>query len=551
MEMEYGKLFIGGISWDTNEESLKEYFQTFGEVIEAIIMKDRTTGRARGFGFVVFSDPAVAERVVKEKHIIDGRVVEAKKAVLRDDHQAINRSSPGPIRTKKIFVGGLASSVTETEFKNYFNQYGMITDVVVMYDHNTNRPRGFGFITYESEESVDKALMQTFHELNGKMVEVKRAVPKEGSSGSVRSPMSGISYGLSRGGSLFDYGLSPGYNSPRFSPGFVGRSGYDMGLSFDLGLGVKYGGNGSYRSDVGHARAINQTYSVGLNRFADPFGYGLGGVGGGGNGSVSKSTSYDMWASGRHNLSNIWGASSGGQGGSIGVGNAGYIGGNLDYGNEESNVGYKRSNGFSSSGGFSSGGVGVGGGGSGGIGGGNGSFIGSNLSYETENNAGYKESNGFSGGGGFSSGGGASGGIGGGNGSFIGGNLNYEIENSNVGYRGSNGFSGGDRDGGSGGFSGGGSGGGLSGGGSGAGGGFGGGSGGSGVSSGVGGGDGGGDSGGLLYADLAWRALSPELELPDLFGFDLGTGASDGIPKNSVDYVGYNVTSRPNRGIAA
>ena len=75
MEMEPGKLFIGGISWDTNEDRLKEYFQTFGEVVEAVIMKDRTTGRARGFGFVVFADPAVAEGVVKDKHMIDGRTV--------------------------------------------------------------------------------------------------------------------------------------------------------------------------------------------------------------------------------------------------------------------------------------------------------------------------------------------------------------------------------------------------------------------------------------------------------------------------------------------
>lgn len=75
MEMEPGKLFIGGISWDTNEDRLREYFQTFGEVVEAVIMKDRTTGRARGFGFVVFADPAAAERVIKEKHMIDGRTV--------------------------------------------------------------------------------------------------------------------------------------------------------------------------------------------------------------------------------------------------------------------------------------------------------------------------------------------------------------------------------------------------------------------------------------------------------------------------------------------
>lgn len=75
MQSDNGKLFIGGISWDTNEERLKEYFASFGEVVETVIMKDRTTGRARGFGFVVFADPAVAERVIKEKHNIDGRMV--------------------------------------------------------------------------------------------------------------------------------------------------------------------------------------------------------------------------------------------------------------------------------------------------------------------------------------------------------------------------------------------------------------------------------------------------------------------------------------------
>lgn len=75
VEMDPGKLFIGGISWDTNEDRLRQYFQSFGDVVEAVIMKDRTTGRARGFGFVVFADPSVAERVVVEKHVIDGRTV--------------------------------------------------------------------------------------------------------------------------------------------------------------------------------------------------------------------------------------------------------------------------------------------------------------------------------------------------------------------------------------------------------------------------------------------------------------------------------------------
>ena len=78
MQTDSGKLFVGGISWDTDEERLKEYFSAFGEVVEAVIMKDRITGRGRGFGFIVFVDPNVADRVVREKHNIDGRMVSVK-----------------------------------------------------------------------------------------------------------------------------------------------------------------------------------------------------------------------------------------------------------------------------------------------------------------------------------------------------------------------------------------------------------------------------------------------------------------------------------------
>jgi hypothetical protein len=70
-----GKLFVGGISWETDEDRLREYFGRFGEVTEAVIMRDRSTGRARGFGFVVFADATVAERVILDKHMIDGRMV--------------------------------------------------------------------------------------------------------------------------------------------------------------------------------------------------------------------------------------------------------------------------------------------------------------------------------------------------------------------------------------------------------------------------------------------------------------------------------------------
>ncbi|XP_021889943.1 heterogeneous nuclear ribonucleoprotein 1 [Carica papaya] len=349
MQSDNGKLFIGGISWDTNEERLKEYFSTYGEVVEAVIMKDRTTGRARGFGFVVFADPAVAERVIKEKHNIDGRMVEAKKAVPRDDQNILNRSnssvhgSPGPGRTRKIFVGGLASTVTESDFKKYFDQFGTITDVVVMYDHNTQRPRGFGFITYDSEEAVDKVLLKTFHELNGKMVEVKRAVPKELSPGPSRSPLGGYNYSLTRANSFLN-GYTQGYTPStvggyglrmdgRFSPVAGGRSGfppfgsgYGMGVNFEPGLSANFGGTANFSSNVSYGRGLSPYYIGNTNRFSSPIGYD---GGNGGNTSFFSSVTRNLWGNGGLNYntnttsSNAYiGSGSGNTGGNTFGGNA-------------------------------------------------------------------------------------------------------------------------------------------------------------------------------------------------------------------------------------
>jgi RNA-binding protein Musashi len=77
MDSDQGKLFIGGISWDTNEEKLKEHFSNYGDVLNTSVMREKNTGKPRGFGFVVFSDPSVLDRVLEDKHVIDGRTVNA------------------------------------------------------------------------------------------------------------------------------------------------------------------------------------------------------------------------------------------------------------------------------------------------------------------------------------------------------------------------------------------------------------------------------------------------------------------------------------------
>eukprot|EP00761_Pharyngomonas_kirbyi_P000273 gb/GECH01000273.1/.p1 GENE.gb/GECH01000273.1/~~gb/GECH01000273.1/.p1 ORF type:complete len:183 (+),score=32.01 gb/GECH01000273.1/:1-549(+) len=102
----YRKLFVGGLDFNaTNSESLRKYFEQFGEVIEAVVIYDKPTGRSKGYGFVTFASADDAQNAISTpKPIIDGRkancnlaYVGAKRGVqgsgvmpLADDHNNVN-----------------------------------------------------------------------------------------------------------------------------------------------------------------------------------------------------------------------------------------------------------------------------------------------------------------------------------------------------------------------------------------------------------------------------------------------------------------------------
>ncbi|KAK4516649.1 uncharacterized protein ATC70_011626 [Mucor velutinosus] len=56
------KLFIGGLSWNTTDETLRYKFEEFGQVTDAVVIRDRDTGRSRGFGFVTYTNPENAQQ---------------------------------------------------------------------------------------------------------------------------------------------------------------------------------------------------------------------------------------------------------------------------------------------------------------------------------------------------------------------------------------------------------------------------------------------------------------------------------------------------------
>ncbi|NWU61827.1 MSI1H protein, partial [Pterocles burchelli] len=132
----------------------------------------------RGFGFVTFMDQAGVDKVLAQsRHELDSKTIDPKVAFPR-------RAQPKMVtRTKKIFVGGLSVNTTVEDVKQYFEQFGKVR---------------FGFVTFESEDIVEKVCEIHFHEINNKMVECKKAQPKEVMSptGSARGRSRVMPYGM-------------------------------------------------------------------------------------------------------------------------------------------------------------------------------------------------------------------------------------------------------------------------------------------------------------------------------------------------------------------
>ncbi|XP_068335418.1 uncharacterized protein [Pyrus communis] len=325
-----GKLFVGGVSWETTEENFSNYFSKYGEIVDSVIMIDKHTGKPRGFGFVTFSDPMVIDSVLEVEHVIDGRVVEVKRTVPREDI-----GFKGASKRKKIFVGGIPTSLTDDELGEYFSAYGTIVEHQIMLDHKTGRSRGFGFVTFENEDALDKIFSDgKVHELGGKQVEIKKAEPKRG--GGDFSGSSARSYG-SLSGAAAGYGA---YNSGSRHNGKMGR-GFGGGGYGPYGAYNNYGGNyaGGYAGFYGGYGGNYGGYGYGFG-YGGPMygnagypasGYGMP-AGYGGNTAYAGSKGYGSGAAGR-----------GGRGGSRGGGSYGSSGG------------YDRSDGNDKSGGSSTG----------------------------------------------------------------------------------------------------------------------------------------------------------------------------------------------------
>jgi RNA recognition motif-containing protein len=99
------KLFVGGLSWDTTDQSLRTAFEAFGEILDAKVILDRETGRSRGFGFVTVAEDETTKKAVESMNgaQLDGRAIRVNEAEERNTRT--RSSSPPPVQRRGSYGG--------------------------------------------------------------------------------------------------------------------------------------------------------------------------------------------------------------------------------------------------------------------------------------------------------------------------------------------------------------------------------------------------------------------------------------------------------------
>ncbi|KAJ9694432.1 hypothetical protein PVL29_010094 [Vitis rotundifolia] len=183
------KLFVGNLPFSVDSAGLAGLFEQAGNVEMVEVIYDKITGRSRGFGFVTMSTVEEVEAAAQQfnGYELEGRQLRVnsgppparrENSNFRGENSNFRGSRGGANlnSTNRIYVGNLSWGVDDLALETLFGEQGKVTEARVIYDRETGRSRGFGFVTYSSAEEVNRAIESLDGvDLNGRSIRVTMA----------------------------------------------------------------------------------------------------------------------------------------------------------------------------------------------------------------------------------------------------------------------------------------------------------------------------------------------------------------------------------------
>jgi nucleolin len=197
----HSELFVKNLSWQSTEDSVYEYFSTFGTVTTVKLLNDKMTGKPKGIGFVAFENRADAKNALENIGEIDGRTPTCSWSndksgigAPRTDNRGGDKPSYGKSSGDNftIFVGNLGFNTNEQSIKKFFSRAGNIVGIRIA-KHEDGKAKGFCHVDYDSAEAVQTAIGYAGQDLDGREVRVDASQPRQNRD-------SGFGGGRGRGG---------------------------------------------------------------------------------------------------------------------------------------------------------------------------------------------------------------------------------------------------------------------------------------------------------------------------------------------------------------
>ena len=188
------ELYIGSLPYAATEDEIKELFNKIGKVVSLTIIRDRTTGQSKGFGFIGFADAKGAQDCLAGTHYLRGR-----RIVVNHNNRAGKNPAPGPpgdgnaapppppnpaaarppppnappdlrfappaslgseIDPHSVYVQNIPPTASDADLTDVFQNWGQVSRAKVVLDPVTKVPKGFGFVTFDSPDDVQKVLAE-------------------------------------------------------------------------------------------------------------------------------------------------------------------------------------------------------------------------------------------------------------------------------------------------------------------------------------------------------------------------------------------------------
>lgn len=190
------KLFVRNLSYRTTDKDLKEYYGQWGKVEECSVMKDKGSGKSKGFGFVRYFKPSMVDEAMSNRpHELDDKKLEPHRAAPKE----YSAKPESHYTCNDIFVGGVRAGLSDDEIREYFSNYGTIVKInIPKVKDDPKKVRGFAVVSFDDYDPVDICCHKKWHQINTWRLDVTKYIDKKDMEELVRKYGNGIDDGWGR-----------------------------------------------------------------------------------------------------------------------------------------------------------------------------------------------------------------------------------------------------------------------------------------------------------------------------------------------------------------